>query len=1428
MSSDAGEMCHENEAQDKAIHDTNPLRFNEPDLEMPSDESADGNSTDSGESEDDQASDGQPSLHKLLLEIAEEQQPTSEAVLDELCRLLEMEKSQVNAKDANGKTALHIAVEHGLVDVAEKLIKAEADVSAEDEEKRQPLHRACLEGHARLAELLLENGAEIEAKQYQQATALDEACWKGHIRVVNLLLDKNANTQVTDQNGWSPLYSASCYGHDEVVERLLGVDKSNINATETSGGRTALHIAVQEGHANVASILLKDKKTLKTMDKNGRTPLMTATREQRADIMRMLLTSRSEDDDIQIETCDNTGQSPLIAASIDGFLPGVRQLIAAGADCNARTPDTGYTPLMCASSWRHREIVEVLLDPNCRTNVNTQGVNEFAGWTALHGASFNNNPRIVKILRDQVDVNLRAENGQTALHLASERGNESVVKLLLSSMVKPSMDEGDNDGKTALHLASAAGDEDRVESTSDMGPDDLTAEERGNEEFQSGRHGAVVQLLLENGAKPGARTRKNETTLHLSAACGDLHRLQLILGRMGEEDVLIRNDKGWTALCSAFKGSKPETAMRVLLESDLLKTADFGRVDMGNDALQWAAKDFKTHDIAKLLFQKGRRRMESPRPSVSFDWSAIEWAAHEQLPQLLSLLIDKSPETIETEEALKSALASTLELAKNLHQGAACEQLPRVLWLLIIASDQTPEIEIAMKSAFESVNKLKSQSKSPAQVQKPQDVSKANLSAPARQGKDQKGGVKERTDHNLQQTEKGLKSKDLETIKDILRDPPFAQLHKDSKKYELPQAKEGLEDVLKRFEATVVQFHKGKNESGTIRRYRPVQEVIYEEGPMRIMKSAIKNFTNLSSIINNGSGLSDHIMKPGTTPQFTTDQYHEVRSFFRDSWVEVPDRTSSSRIMRPRAMVRQQKEMTGGNPAKGERTEGEKIEAPKENKNREENKDEEQEKQIQRESKREGGETEKVQNEAKPEKDRPKKKPPGFVAASAIYMPYFCFSTNCQTENNLDEKQKNYRSLLAAYKGSVIHESPTLDEWYYHFATDKKSADDQNHRNETQIVTKFLGRDTPGRWTLLRVNQVWVWTIEDEWLITATSCLLDDSHDALVEGILNELSKQAESGGSGSQPGSATDMSRLIVNYCVGSYERRPKPQGQMSIGQTFSNYMNRIGRDETVLFEDFSRRTQSWQQQGRSNGGKDPTKSSSPGEHSPMSFFAVSSDYEIKNAIKKAEKLYCDIKDVRDELNILKSVAQYQGIVQRGLAGKREKEVDLSANYVVNDLKEMDIVADRIQSAQSEIANFQGKILMVFTFATVLFLPLSFLSSLFALDVASFQQTPAWTFVTIFIVSAAVSMVLLFCVNYWNGIISKLGPYVSNVVKRPTKAKPNSVGRENVSGTGKKDGGEGDHESHCELQTVGAVSRQQRLYNRFRGHAQRREETSV
>lgn len=150
-------------------------------------------------------------------------------------------------------------------------------------------------------------------------------------------------------------------------------------------------------------------------------------------------------------------------------------------------------------------------------------------------------------------------------------------------------------------------------------------------------------------------------------------------------------------------------------------------------------------------------------------------------------------------------------------------------------------------------------------------------------------------------------------------------------------------------------------------------------------------------------------------------------------------------------------------------------------------------------------------------------------------------------------------------------------------------------------------------------------------------------------------------------------------------------------------------GRDEATLFEDFSSRAHDWRQQAQGNDNAIGPKGPSPAEGSPKGQPGASPEIlpktrpgtssvkEIRNKIKYAEELYCDIKDVRDELNILKSVVQHQKFVQKLLASqyvrdgnpsntyfKQMKDSDLSAAHILSYIEEMDTVADRIQSAVS------------------------------------------------------------------------------------------------------------------------------------------------
>lgn len=202
-------------------------------------------------------------------------------------------------------------------------------------------------------------------------------------------------------------------------------------------------------------------------------------------------------------------------------------------------------------------------------------------------------------------------------------------------------------------------------------------------------------------------------------------------------------------------------------------------------------------------------------------------------------------------------------------------------------------------------------------------------------------------------------------------------------------------------------------------------------------------------------------------------------------------------------------------------------------------------------------------------------------------MPYLTFSTESYSKQHpenqskgenkktgylrqLEQAQINHDDLLEAYKGQVVHGSLTLDESYYHVAPD------QQQYNKHQVVTRKLqhDKDEP-HWPLLRANQLWAWIVGKgefesqrssfltnviiEQLITAITHPVGQTEDRLLTEILHYLREIGDSGQA--QPNSAFEMSKVIVDYCIGAYGREVVDQDIPSIRQIFSNSIRDIVR---------------------------------------------------------------------------------------------------------------------------------------------------------------------------------------------------------------------------------------------------------------------------
>lgn len=129
---------------------------------------------------------------------------------------------------------------------------------------------------------------------------------------------------------------------------------------------------------------------------------------------------------------------------------------------------------------------------------------------------------------------------------------------------------------------------------------------------------------------------------------------------------------------------------------------------------------------------------------------------------------------------------------------------------------------------------------------------------------------------------------------------------------------------------------------------------------------------------------------------------------------------------------------------------------------------------------------------------------------SRLQMPYLVFSTQImeeedvylqresierldpvvqQTFEELRGFRETHNDLCDAYKDQPLHQSSTLDESYYHFALDRPSRQERKRRNGDQVVTKRLAEwvqhvkhanhDSMLYWPLIRVNQIWIWILDD-------------------------------------------------------------------------------------------------------------------------------------------------------------------------------------------------------------------------------------------------------------------------------------------------------------------------------------------------------------
>jgi ankyrin repeat protein len=504
--------------------------------------------------------------------------------------------------DPNQKAALYEALRSGKSELIQLFVAKKPDFKTDP----QLLTAAASSGKKEVVALVLAGGIVLTDSENVGISALVYAARAGHTEIVRLLLEKHVDPNIIGKEYTTPLHVAAT---KEIGEQLLA-HKAKIDEPDKQGASPLL-AAVQRGNRAVAELLSDNgaKHTAETLAALGRDEQLKARLEKQplpkeksagrftalhwaasfgeVRTARVLLDAGAD-----VNATGPMDETPLHFAATHGHLPVVELLLERKADVNAKMKQPSfsarqkayYTPLMGALEAGHADVVRALAKAG-----GLPAIDGAKNATALLSAvAANKRLGIVKLLIEQgapADAKLPPNNG-TALHLAAEEGELEMVKWLVAK--KLDLTSTDSAGWTPLLRASAAGRTDVVKFLLAQG-----AQLDDNALFPAAANGhvALVELLLESGAKPDAVSvgLESSTVLGHAAASGRIDVVKLL----HEKGASVKKDTG-VLHAAAFRGHREVVAF--LLEKGV--DVEEARPD-GFHLYYWT---FQPHRLSLLTF----------------------------------------------------------------------------------------------------------------------------------------------------------------------------------------------------------------------------------------------------------------------------------------------------------------------------------------------------------------------------------------------------------------------------------------------------------------------------------------------------------------------------------------------------------------------------------------------------------------------------------------------------------------------------------------------------------------------------------------------------------------------------------------------------------------------------------------------------------